>query len=52
MIGLITGASGLLRRAFCDIGDRDMTAQVGETLLINGEQHEMFNESLRFWFAL
>ena len=29
-----------------------MTAQVGEILLIDGEQHEMFNEPLRFWFAL
>ena len=29
-----------------------MTAQVGETLLIDGEKHEMFNEPLRFWFAL
>jgi hypothetical protein len=29
-----------------------MTAQVGETLLINGEEHEMFNEPLRLLFAL
>ena len=29
-----------------------MTAQVGETLLINGEEHEIFNEPLRFLFAL
>jgi hypothetical protein len=29
-----------------------MTAQVGEILLIDGDQHEMFNEPLRFWFAL
>lgn len=29
-----------------------MTAQVGETLLINGEEHEMFTEPLRFLFAL
>ena len=29
-----------------------MTEQVGENLLIDGEQHEMFNEPLRFWFAL
>lgn len=29
-----------------------MTAQVGETLLIDGEEHEMFNEPLSFLFSL